>query len=302
MKLRSLALFIMIAVATVPVSAQQDFSKVEITTTELGSGVFMLEGAGGNIGVSAGDDGVFLIDDQFAPLTERIVAAVRAIDDGPIRFVLNTHWHGDHTGGNENLGEAGAVIVAHDNVRRQMTLGQFFELWDLQVEPAAKGALPVVTFSDSVTFHLNGDVINAFHVEHAHTDGDAMVHFEKANVLHMGDVLFNGNFPFIDVSSGGSLAGIIAACNRALEIVDGDTKIIPGHGALASRADLVAYRDMLETARTAIAPLVRQGKSLEEIQAGEPLADLVQTWGNGFIKVDVFVGLIYEGMTPEPER
>jgi len=296
MKTRLIVLCVAVAFAATPAVAQQDFSEVEIGTIEVASGVYMLQGAGGNIGVSVGADGVFLIDDQYAPLTERIVAAVRAIDDGPIRFVLNTHWHGDHTGGNENLGSSGALIVAHDNARRQMTVGQFFELWDRKVEPSSEGSLPVVTFSDAVTFHLNGDVIHAFHVEHAHTDGDAMVHFEKANVLHMGDVFFNGTFPFIDVYSGGSLSGIISGCNKALKIVDDDTSIIPGHGSLGNRAELVAYRDMLQSAHAAIAPLVRQGKSLEEIQAAEPLAPLVEKWGNGFIKAEAFLGLVYEGM------
>ena len=297
MKTRLIVLCVAVAFAGAPAVAQQDFSEVEIGTTEVASGVYMLQGAGGNIGVSVGADGVFLIDDQYAPLTERIVAAVRAIDDGPIRFVLNTHWHGDHTGGNENLGSSGALIVAHDNARRQMTVGQFFELWDRKVEPSSEGSLPVVTFSDAVTFHLNGDVIHAFHVEHAHTDGDAMVHFEKANVLHMGDVFFNGTFPFIDVYSGGSLSGIISGCNKALKIVDDDTSIIPGHGSLGNRAELVAYRDMLQSAHAAIAPLVRQGKSLEEIQAADPLAPLVEKWGNGFITAEAFLGLVYEGMT-----
>jgi glyoxylase-like metal-dependent hydrolase (beta-lactamase superfamily II) len=269
---------------------------VEIKTTDLGSGISMLEGAGGNIGVSAGEDGVFLIDDQYAPLTDKIVAAVKAIDDGPIRFVLNTHWHGDHTGGNENLGKAGALIVSHDNARRQMTVGQFFKIWDRKVEPSSDSSLPVVTFAEAVTFHLNGDVIRAFHVEHAHTDGDAMVHFENANVLHMGDVFFNGTFPFIDVYSGGSLAGMISACNTALGMVDEDTRIIPGHGPLADRAALVAYRDMLQRAHASIAPMVRRGQSFEEIKAANPLEPLVEEWGGGFIKADQFIELVVAGM------
>jgi glyoxylase-like metal-dependent hydrolase (beta-lactamase superfamily II) len=297
MKTRLYALCVATFFIVAPAVAQQDFSEVEITTTKVTAGIAMLQGAGGNIGVSTGPDGVFLIDDQYAPLTEKIVAAVRAIDEGPLRFGLNTRWHDDHTGGNEKLGKTGTLIVAHDNARRQMTVGQFFELWDRKVEPSPKGSLPVVTFSDSVTFHLNGDIIRALHVEHAHTDGDAMVHFEKANVLHMGDVFFNGTFPFIDVYSGGSLSGVIAGCNRALEIVDDETAIIPGHGPLGNRAGLVAYRDMLQTAHAAIAPMVRRGKSLEEIKAADPLELLNEDWGNGFIKTDVFIGLVYQGMT-----
>ncbi len=296
MNIRSTVLVLAITVLCMPAGAQQDFSSVEIVTTKVGDGVYMLEGSGGNIGVSVGEDGVFLIDDQYAPLTDKILAAVKAIDDGPIRFVLNTHWHGDHTGGNENLGGMGALVVAHDNARRQMTVGQFFELWDRKVEPSPDGALPVVTFSDAVTFHLNKDVLHAFHVEHAHTDGDSMVHFEKANVLHMGDVLFNGTFPFVDVYSGGSLAGLIGACQRALELVDDDTAIIPGHGPLANRGDLLAYRDMLQKAHDAVAPMVRRGMSLEEIQKAEPLAPLVEEWGGGFIDAEAFVGLIVKGM------
>jgi glyoxylase-like metal-dependent hydrolase (beta-lactamase superfamily II) len=189
------------------------------------------------------------------------------------------------------------LIVAHDNVRLQMTVGQFFEIWDMKVEPSSEAALPVVTFSDSVTFHLNGDTIHAFHVEHAHTNGDAMVHFKNSNVLHMGDVFFNGMFPFIDVYSGGSLAGMIAACNEALAIVDDATQIIPGHGPLATRADLIVYRDMLETAHAAIAPMVRAGTSLEDIQAAKPLAPLVEKWGGGFISAEQLVALVYQGTT-----
>jgi glyoxylase-like metal-dependent hydrolase (beta-lactamase superfamily II) len=295
MNLRSIALCAAVMSVCLPAWAQQDFSKVEITTTKVADGIYMLEGAGGNIGVSAGADGIFLIDDQYAPLTDKIRAAVAAIDKRSIRFVFNTHWHGDHTGGNENLGETGALIVAHDNVRRQMTVEHFLELWDLKVPPSSEGFLPVVTFSDTVTFHLNGDEIHAFHVAPAHTDGDSMVHFPKANVLHTGDVFFSGRFPFIDVYTGGSLAGVIAACDVALELVDDTTKIIPGHGPLSDRADLVAYRAMLQTVHDTVVPMIRQGKSLEEIRAAKPLAPLVDEWGGGLINAEQFLGLVYEG-------
>jgi len=297
MNLRSIALCAAVMSVCLPAWAQQDYSKVEITTTRLADGIYMLEGAGGNIGVSVGADGVFLIDDQYAPLTDKIRAAVAAIDKRSIRFVFNTHWHGDHTGGNENLGETGALIVAHDNVRRQMTVEHFLELWDLKVPPSSEGFLPVVTFSDTVTFHLNGDEIHAFHVAPAHTDGDSMVHFPKANVLHTGDVFFSGRFPFIDVYTGGSLAGVIAACDVALELVDDTTKIIPGHGPLSDRADLVAYRAMLQTVHDTVVPMIRQGKSLEEIRAAKPLAPLVDEWGGGFINAEQFLGLVYEGFS-----
>ena len=296
MNLRLIALCAAVMSVCLPAWAQQDYSKVEITTTKVADGIYMLEGAGGNIGVSAGADGIFLIDDQYAPLTDKIRAAVAAIDKRPIRFVFNTHWHGDHTGGNENLGETGALIVAHDNVRRQMTVEHFLELWDLKVPPSSEGFLPVVTFSDTVTFHLNGDEIHAFHVAPAHTDGDSMVHFPKANVLHTGDVFFSGRFPFIDVYTGGSLAGVIAACDVALELVDDTTKIIPGHGPLSDRADLVAYRAMLQIVYDTVAPMIRQGKSLEEIRAAKPLAPLVDEWGGGFINAEQFLGLVYEGI------
>jgi glyoxylase-like metal-dependent hydrolase (beta-lactamase superfamily II) len=281
----------------IPALAQQDFSQVEIKTTKVAEGLYMLEGAGGNIGVSVGEDGVFLIDDQYAPLTDKIVAAVRQIDDGPVRFVLNTHWHSDHTGGNENLGNAGALIVAHDNVRQRMSVEQFFTAWDRKVPPSPAGALPVVTFSETVTFHINGDEILAFHVDPAHTDGDSIVYLRKANVLHMGDILFNGTFPFIDVDAGGSIRGMIAACDRALELADGATKIIAGHGPMADRKDLEAYRAMLQGVVDAVAPLVEQGKSLEEIKEADPLAPFSETWASEFIDSEAMLAVVYRDLS-----
>jgi glyoxylase-like metal-dependent hydrolase (beta-lactamase superfamily II) len=276
------ALALALLVVASPVAAQHDFDEVEVKTHEVADGIAMLEGAGGNIGVSAGEDGVILIDDQYAPLTEKIQAAVRKISDRPIRFVINTHWHFDHTGGNENLGKAGAVIFAHDNVRKRMSVDQFISVLETEVPASPAGALPVVTFSDTVTFHLNGDTIHVVHVPPAHTDGDSFVHFREANVLHLGDLFFSGMYPFIDVSAGGSLDGMIAACDTALELTDGQTRIIPGHGPLSNRADLEAYRNMLAGVRDVVVPLVQAGKSLDEITEAAPLEPFNEKWGHGF--------------------
>lgn len=280
-------------------AAQQDMSDVEIETHLAGDGVWMLVGQGGNIGVSAGEDGIVLIDDQYAPLTEKIRAAVAKINDRPIRFVLNTHWHGDHTGGNENLGRAGALIVAHENVRERMSVEQFMERFDRTVPPSPAGALPVVTYTDAVTFHLNGDEIHAFHVAPAHTDGDSVVHFRRANVLHMGDVFFHGTYPFIDLGSGGSAQGVLDAVNRALELADGETKVIPGHGPLTDTAALTAYRDMLADVLGKVRELAAQGKSLEEVQAAKPTAPYDEARAGGFIGPDDFVATVYESVKGE---
>lgn len=281
-----------------PVSGQ-DFDAVQIQTQRLTDGVYMLIGQGGNIGVSVGEDGVFLIDDQFAPLTDKIVAAIGAISSEPVRFVFNTHWHGDHTGGNENLGEAGALIVAHDNVRQRMSVEQVLERIGRPVSttPASpETALPVVTFTEDVTFHINGDALHAFHVEHAHTDGDAIVHFERANVVHMGDTFFRDRFPFIDTASGGSIDGIIAAAGEALAIMDADTQIIPGHGALSTRDDLRAYRDTLRVMRNAIAALMEQGLGLDQIQARRPIRTQAAAWGQDEAAERSFVETIHHGL------
>lgn len=260
-----------------PAQAQQDMSDVVIETIELEPDLFMLVGRGGNIGLSVGDDGAFLIDDQFAPLTEKILAAVAAVTDEPVRWVLNTHWHGDHTGGNENLGKAGAMIVAHENVYRRMNPAEFADLTGRSSQ-APPAALPVVSFDHSIRFHWNGRHVEVAHVPAAHTDGDALVHFPRANVFHMGDTFFNGRYPFVDVDSGGDLDGVIAAASFVLERADADTRIIPGHGPLASPADLRAYRDMLETVRLRVAALVAAGQSEDETVAARPTADLDETW------------------------
>ena len=254
--------------------------EVEITATRLDDGVYLLMGQGGNMGLTFGSDGAFLIDDQYAPLTPRIVAAIGELTSEPVRFVLNTHFHGDHTGGNENFGEAGALIVAHKNVRERMSVAQVRERVGLepQVTPASADlALPIVTFTEEASFHLNGQELRALHVPHAHTDGDVIIHFVESNVVHMGDTFFNGRYPFIDVGSGGSIDGYIAAQGRALALVDEDTQIIPGHGPLATRADLQRTRDGLKTIRDRVFEMKRSGLSLEAIQARQPTQDLDDT-------------------------
>ena len=297
MKIRVLALAIaLVPLAAVPAPAQDDFDAVEIKAEKVADGLYMLTGSGGNLGLSVGEDGAYLIDDQYAPLTGKILAAVKALTPEPVRFVVNTHYHGDHTGGNENLGEAGALIVAHDNVRRRMAAGTFMKAFNRQVEPAPEGALPVITFSDAASFHWNGEEIRVFFVGPAHTDGDSIVHFVKADVFHMGDTLFNGMYPFIDVSAGGRIDGMIAAADRVLKVADEKTRIIAGHGPVATRTDLQANRDMLATVRDRVAKLKAEGKTAEEIVAAKPTADLDETWGGGFMQPDVWVGLVYESM------
>ena len=273
-------------------NAQQNFDKVEIKTEQLSPTTYVLFGAGGNIGVSVGEDALFIIDDQYAPLSAKILAALKKISDKPVKFVLNTHWHGDHTGGNENMGKAGALIVAHDNVRKRMSTEQFIALFKSKVPPSPKDALPVVTFSSDVTFHLNGDEIFGFHVPKAHTDGDTIIHFKKSNVVHMGDTFFNGLYPFIDVSSGGNPDGVIAAADRVLALSNDATKIIPGHGPVCSKADLKVYRDMLATVTGRIKALIKDGKKIDEIKAAKPTAEFDEKWGRAFLPPSSFIDML----------
>ena len=258
--------------------AQQDMSDVQIETIPVAEGVYMLVGQGGNIGLSVGDDGPFVIDDQFAPLTDKIVAAIAAVTDGDVRFVLNTHWHGDHTGGNENFGKAGAMIVAHENVRRRMNPAEFRDVMG-RTEQAPPEALPVVTFTDAVNLYWNGENIRVFHVDAAHTDGDAIIHFSNANVVHMGDNFFRGRYPFIDVDSGGGIDGMIEAADRVLAMVNSATQIIPGHGPLSTPEDLGDFRNMLITVRDRIRAMLNDGMSIDEIVAAKPTSDLDAVWG-----------------------
>ncbi len=273
--------------------AQQDVSKVEVTSEKLGDGVWMLKGAGGNLGVSAGENGVVLIDDEFAPLTGKILAAIRTISPKPVRFLINTHVHGDHTGGNENLGKTGVLIFAHENVRKRMSAGQFSAFFRRTTPPSPRAALPVVTFTDSVTLHVNGDDIEAFHVPPAHTDGDTVIVFRKADVVQTGDLFFNGLYPFIDLESGGSVEGVVAAADRILALCDAKTRIIPGHGPAATAAELRAYRDMVAGSYAAVNKLVADGKTKDEVLAARPTAAWDEAWGKAFIKPEAWVSILW---------
>ncbi|HEY4646609.1 MAG TPA: MBL fold metallo-hydrolase [Steroidobacteraceae bacterium] len=273
--------------------AQQDFSKVVIESQKVAEGVYMLTGAGGNMGASIGEDGVILIDDQFAELTPRIQEALTKLSPKPVRFVINTHWHFDHTGGNENLGKAGSIIVAHDNVRRRMSVASFNRFFNRETPASPRVALPVLTFDNNVTFHFNGDEIFVFHIANAHTDGDSLILFRNANVLHAGDIFFNGIYPFIDAGSGGSIDGMIAAADQVLPMLKPDTKVVPGHGPLGTATDLKAFRDMLIALRDNVAKLIREGKTLEEAIAATPTKDLDPVWGDGFLKPEQVVQMVY---------
>jgi glyoxylase-like metal-dependent hydrolase (beta-lactamase superfamily II) len=275
--------------------AQPNFDAVQIRATQVSQNVWMLEGEGGNIGISVGEDGVLLIDDQFAPLTEKILAAVRKITDRPIRFLFNTHWHGDHTGGNENLGKAGLLIVAHDNVRTRLMTDQATLLGKNPASP--KIALPVITFDNTVTYHINGDTMIAYHVAPAHTDGDSFVRFRNANVVHTGDVFASYRYPYIDTINGGSVQGIVKAMDDLIPTLDDNTKVIPGHGKLSGKKDVIAYRNMIATVGARVEALVKQGKTLEEVRAAKPTKDFDELWGKPR-SGDQFVEFVYYGYAP----
>lgn len=279
---------------TGPLAAQQDFSKVETKAQPVAPGLSVLFGAGGNMAVSHGPDGTVLIDDQFAPLTPKIEAAIAALGAGPVKYLINTHWHFDHSGGNENFGKAGALILAHDHVRDRMAVAQKTRFGTMPASPPK--ALPVVTYHEGISLHLNGDRVRTMHIKHAHTDGDSVVLWEKANVIHMGDTFFHQvTLPFIDLDSGGSAKGLLAGIGKVLLMIDDKTVVIPGHGPVATKADLAAYRDMLASVIASVEAGKAAGKSLAEIQAMKPAA-IWDTNPQAFIKGNDFVATIFTSL------
>ena len=276
-------------------------AEISFNATEVASGIYMLEGqgafTGGNLGLLMGEDGVALIDDSMPPYLDTMLAAIEKIAGAPVDFVVNTHLHGDHTGGNLRLNQGGAHVVAHDKVRERL-LKDGMRTSEGQVA-APKGTLPEVTFSESMTFHLNGHEAFAFHVEKAHTDGDSVIHFRQADVIHTGDALFNGMFPFIDLDSGGSVAGYITAQERILTLAGPKTKIIPGHGTLATKADLQAALNMLKDARERVQALLDEGKTAEEILAANPLESYHEAWNWEFITTEVMTQTLIRDLSGE---
>jgi glyoxylase-like metal-dependent hydrolase (beta-lactamase superfamily II) len=279
----------------------QDFSKVQMKVTKVAGNIYMLEGAGGNIGASVGDDGIVIVDDQYAPLADKIRAALKGITDKPVRFVINTHYHGDHTGGN-GVFQKEAPVIAQDNVRKRLeaggTAGNLGSV-KFEFKPADKDALPIITFDHDVTVHLNGEDIRALHYPHGHTDGDSVIFFPKSNVVHMGDDFVRYGFPFIDLGGGGSVEGMIAALEEIIPKLPADVKVIPGHGAISNLDDVRQYVAMLKDTRAAVEKGVKQGKTLDQLKQEKVLAPW-QKWSGDFISTDAFIETLYNDLTGQP--
>jgi len=265
----------------------------KVNAVKVADGIHMLVGKGGNVGVFIGKDGTFVIDDQFAPMTPQLMETIKSLGGDTPKFLVNTHFHGDHTGGNENFGKKGAMIVSHHNVRERLQEGYEIAAFNNKTPPAPAAALPVITYSSKMHFHINKEDVNLVHVANAHTDGDTFIHFKNANVIHAGDLFFNGFYPFIDGANGGSVKGVMDAANTMLSVINDDTKIIPGHGPIANKKDLEAYRDMLKTAYTNLLALKNQGLSADEAKVKKPLAELDKDWSGGIFKTDKWIEVIY---------
>lgn len=283
------------------VQAQQiDYSKVEIKATKISGNVYMLEGAGGNIGVSVGEDGILIVDDQFAPLADKIKAALKQLGEGKLKFVLNTHWHGDHTGGNPVFGPD-APIIAHDNVRKRMSTEQRSEFFKQTTPASPKEALPVITFNQSLSVHFNGEEIRVIHFPQGHTDGDSVIFFTNSNVVHMGDDFFANRFPFVDLESGGSVQGLIKNIGEIMAKLPADVKLIPGHGPISTLDDMKAYHRMLVTTTDIVQQKMKAKKSLDQIKK-EGLPEEWKSWGTGFIKTDLWLEIIYKSYSAKPSK
>jgi glyoxylase-like metal-dependent hydrolase (beta-lactamase superfamily II) len=290
--MRKIALMMLLCVTAF--AQGRDFSKVEMKVQKVAGNIYLLQGAGGNIGVSVGDDGVLVVDDEYSPLAPKIKEAIKTISDKPVRWILNTHFHGDHTGSNAEFAKTGTEIIAQDNVRKRLETG--FDLPKRKVPPAAKEALPIITFDNSLTVHVNGEDIRALHYANGHTDGDSVIYFPKSNVVHMGDDFFNMNFPFVDLDGGGSVQGMVKNVRGVLKDLPDDVKVIPGHGALATKAELGKFADMIDGCIAAVQAALKKKLTLEQMKQQKVLAAYDQySWE--FIKTDDFLEAIYHDLT-----
>ena len=294
MKFKAILILSLFAITSFNAYAEKDFESIEIKTTSITNQIAMLQGSGGNIGVIHGEDGLLMVDDQFVELSEKIKKALQKLNSGKVKFLLNTHWHFDHTGGNRAFGRE-ATIISHENVRKLLTKDQVIETFNKTVKASPKVALPVVTFKESVTLHFNNNTIDVIHLPSAHTSGDSYVYFREANVLHAGDLFFNGFFPFIDVDHGGSIEGYIQAIEHLLKLTDSKTKIIPGHGPLAKKKDLKKFLAMLIASKKFVAGHIKAGLSLEEVKK-KTLPSKWDSWKDGFLNEETWLGIVYSSL------
>ncbi len=294
--MKKILLPFLLLVLAISIHAQQrDFSQVQMKATKVSGNVYMLEGVGGNIGVSVGDDGILIVDDQFAPLADKIRAALKGIADKKLRFILNTHWHNDHTGSNVVFGPE-ATIIAHDNVRKRMATEQRSEVFKSTTPASPKEALPVITFNQNLTVHFNGEEIRAIHFPKGHTDGDSVIFFTSSNVVHLGDDFFSGMFPFVDLESGGSVEGLTKNIGEIIERIPAGAKLIPGHGPISTIDDLKSYHRMLQETSNIVRQRIAAGKTLEQIKS-EGLPEEWKPWGTGFVKTDFWMETVYRSLT-----
>src|SRR5690349_16616192 len=293
--MKTLLVALLLCFASSVAAQQTDFSKVEIKATKVAGNVYMLEGAGGNIGVSVGDDGILIVDDEFAPLADKIRASLKTLGQGKLRFILNTHWHGDHTGGNVAFGPE-APIIAQDNVRKRLSTEQKSEFFKSTTPASPPEALPVITFDTALSVHFNGEEIKVIHFPHGHTDGDSVIFFTTSNVVHMGDDFFSGRFPFVDLDSGGSVQGLAQNIGEIIPKLPAGVKLIPGHGPISTIDDLKAYHQMLLATTDIVRKKIEAKKSLAEIKK-EGLPAEWKSWGEGFVKTDQWIDLVYASLT-----
>jgi cyclase len=292
---KKLLLPLLLLVLSTSTAAQTDWTKVQMKATKIAGNVYMLEGAGGNIGVSVGADGILIVDDQFAPLADKIRASLKELGQGKLRFILNTHWHGDHTGSNAAFGPE-APIIAHDNVRKRMATEQKSEFFKRTTPASPKEALPVITFNQTLTVHFNGEEIRAIHYPQGHTDGDSVIFFTSSNVVHLGDDFFAGRFPFVDLDSGGSVEGLAKNIGEIIGKIPDGAKLIPGHGPISTIDDLKSYHNMLLQTTEIVRGKIAAGKTMDQIKS-EGVPDEWKPWGTGFIKTDMWLEIVYRSLT-----